>query len=70
MNSFLESWNPGSLGPFLPTNWVTLEALVLNLKRMILLILILFLIFQATGKAGGTFAAGLETPKIVIIEFH
>jgi len=42
----------------------------LNLKRMILLILILFLIFQATGKAGGTFAAGLETPKIVIIEFH
>ena len=43
---------------------------MLNLKQIIPLILILFLIFQATGKAGRTFAAGLDTPKIVIIEFH
>ncbi len=43
---------------------------VLNLKQIIPLILILFLIFQTTRKAGRTFAAGLDTPKIVIIEFH
>ncbi|MCJ7810487.1 MAG: alkaline phosphatase family protein, partial [Desulfobulbaceae bacterium] len=42
----------------------------MNLKQMIPLILILFLFFQTTGKAADTFEAGLDTPKIVIIEFH
>ncbi len=43
---------------------------VLNVKRMTPLILILFLIFQTIVRADEIFAAGRDSPKIVIIEFH
>ncbi|MDX2447082.1 MAG: alkaline phosphatase family protein [Desulfobacterales bacterium] len=43
---------------------------MLNLKRMPPLILILFLIFQTIVRADEIFAAGRDSPKIVIIEFH
>jgi len=42
----------------------------LNIRLFIPFILVLFLIFEMTGKAGKAFAANPEPPKIVIIEFH
>jgi arylsulfatase A-like enzyme len=52
--------------------WVqaNLEARVLNKKQLFPLILILFLTFETTGNADAISAASLNTPKIVIIEFH
>ena len=42
----------------------------LNIRLFIPFILVLFLVFEMTGKAGKAFTANLEPPKIVIIEFH
>lgn len=46
------------------------ETHVLKPKQMTPFVLILFLLFQTTGRIDGAFAADPGTPKIVIIEFH
>ena len=43
---------------------------MLKPKQIIPLILILFLLFQTTGRSEGASAAALAKPKILIVEFH